>query len=113
MAAPIRTDLIGQWARDRGLQSGSPLPRWPKVRPNNDRPRRVTQDTQLLDNHPHMWHLFERVISESDLAAAGRRAQDYAPFSPAWDAAVARVEDLERARWRIEQADPPPKARIA
>ncbi len=39
---------------------------------------------------------------EFDLRAARRRAAEYLPFSPAWDAAVARVEDLEREVSRLE-----------
>jgi hypothetical protein len=49
-----------------------------------------------------MRELADRVIAEIDLAEARRRAQGDAPFSPAWDADMARVEDLERALWRIE-----------
>ena len=52
-----------------------------------------------------MRNLAERVIAEIDLAAARRRAQLDAPFSPAWDADMARVEDLERALWGIDHAD--------
>lgn len=55
-----------------------------------------------------MWNLAERVITEIDLAAARRRAQLDAPFSPAWDADMARVEDLERVLWGIEHADASP-----
>jgi hypothetical protein len=49
-----------------------------------------------------MWNLAEQVAAELDLAAARRRAQLQVPFSPPWDAAMAQVEDLERALWRIE-----------
>jgi hypothetical protein len=52
-----------------------------------------------------MRHLTERVVTEIDLAAARRRAQVDAPFSPAWDADMARVEDLERALWRLDHAE--------
>ena len=62
-----------------------------------------------------MWQLelAERVITEIDLAAAWRRAKVDPPFSPAWDADMARVEDLERALWRIEHADTSANASIA
>jgi hypothetical protein len=46
---------------------------------------------------------FKRLALELELFSARRRADEYRPFSPAWDAAVAEVEDLERALWRIEE----------
>ncbi len=50
-----------------------------------------------------MWQqIVDRVVIESDLVAARRRARDLMPFSPAWDAAIALTEDLERAMWRLE-----------
>ena len=53
-----------------------------------------------------MWQqLAERVSIEINLAAARQRAQADAPFSPAWDAAMAWVEDLERALWRLDHAE--------
>jgi hypothetical protein len=47
---------------------------------------------------------------ELDLAIARSRAAEYVPFSPAWDAAMGRVEELER--WASdgdpsEEAEPP------
>ena len=39
---------------------------------------------------------------EFDLKTARRRAAEYRPFSSAWDAAVARVEDLERKASHLE-----------
>ena len=53
-----------------------------------------------------MWKSADRVITRLDLAAARRCAEAYAPFSPAWDAAMARVEDIARRLWRFEEADP-------
>ena len=38
----------------------------------------------------------DRFAIESDLTAARRRAQADAPGSPAWDAAMAWIDDLER-----------------
>ncbi len=35
------------------------------------------------------------------LSAARRRANDLSPYSPAWDAAMAGVEDLERQLWGL------------
>ena len=35
------------------------------------------------------------------LAAAHRRARDLSPYSPAWDAAMAGVDDLEEQLWRL------------
>jgi hypothetical protein len=35
------------------------------------------------------------------LAAARRRARDLSPYSPAWDAAMADVDDLEEQLWRL------------
>ncbi len=50
-----------------------------------------------------MWQqIVDRVVIESDLVAARRRARDLMPFSPAWDAAIALTEDLERAMWGLE-----------
>lgn len=37
-----------------------------------------------------------RVLVEFELATARRRAAEYWPFSPAWDAAMGMVEELER-----------------
>lgn len=48
--------------------------------------------------------LVDRIAIESDLAAARRRAGDLMPFSPAWDASMAWVEDLERQLWPLDQA---------
>ena len=42
----------------------------------------------------------QRVNLELDLFSARRRAAQHPPFSPAWDAAMAEVEDLERALWQ-------------
>jgi hypothetical protein len=36
---------------------------------------------------------------ELDLAIARSRAAEYVPFSPAWDAAMGRVEELEQWAW--------------
>jgi hypothetical protein len=40
---------------------------------------------------------FERLVS-----AARLRALALVPYSPAWDAAMGDIEDLERALWRLE-----------
>lgn len=47
----------------------------------------------------------QRLSVHADLLVARRRVTAYVPYSPAWDAAMARVEDLEREAWRLEQAD--------
>ena len=48
-------------------------------------------------HHPdNVFNRDRRVRIEFDLNLARRRAAEYLPFSPAWDAAVAQVEDLER-----------------
>lgn len=47
--------------------------------------------------------LIDRVAVKAELTAARRRAGEYLPFSPAWDAAMGRVEDLERELWRLEE----------
>ena len=44
--------------------------------------------------------LVDRMSIEADLHLARRRASALMPYSPAWDAAMAIVEDLERALWR-------------
>ena len=49
-----------------------------------------------------MWEIIERIATDIDLAAARRRVESDAPFSPAWQADMARVEDIERALWRLE-----------
>lgn len=46
---------------------------------------------------------FDRARIDRELTAARRRALDLVPFSPAWDAAMGLVEDLERARWRLDR----------
>ena len=51
----------------------------------------------------NMWStIVDRNIVQSDLDVARRRAWALTPFSPAWDAAMAIVEDLERALWLLE-----------
>ena len=45
-----------------------------------------------------------RMVVEFDLRVARRRAAEYLPYSPAWDAAMARIEDLERMLWLLERA---------
>ena len=35
------------------------------------------------------------------LRAAQRRARDLSPYSPAWDAAMADVDDLEQQLWSL------------
>lgn len=44
--------------------------------------------------------IIERKLIERQLATAVRVAEGLMPFSPAWDAAMANVEDLERQLWR-------------
>jgi hypothetical protein len=39
---------------------------------------------------------------EAELSAARLRALALVPFSPAWDAAMGAIEDLERVLWRLE-----------
>ena len=48
---------------------------------------------------------FKRLKIELALFNARRRAAEYRPFSPAWDAAVAAVEDLERDLWRLHETE--------
>jgi hypothetical protein len=60
-----------------------------------------------------MHDLTKRINTEIDLAAARRRVRVDVPFSPAWDADMARVEDLERALWRLEPAEAPREAPAA
>jgi len=43
-----------------------------------------------------------RVAIERDLSVARRRARHLTPLSPAWDAAMALVEDLERALFGLD-----------
>ncbi len=44
----------------------------------------------------------QRLSLELELFGARRHAEEYLPYTPAWDAAVAKVEDLERALWRLD-----------
>jgi hypothetical protein len=50
----------------------------------------------------------ETETTETRLALARRRADDLQPFSPAWDAAMSWVEDLERER--VTRATTPTEA---
>jgi len=47
---------------------------------------------------------FQRLNLELELFSARRRADEYRPFTPAWDAAITEVEDLERCLWGLDQA---------
>jgi hypothetical protein len=49
--------------------------------------------------------LVDRLAIESDLAAARRRAEGDTPGSPAWDAAMEWVDDLERALTELSPTD--------
>jgi hypothetical protein len=50
-----------------------------------------------------MWFpVSDRSNLANDLAVARRRAWTLTPYSPAWDAAMAIVEDLERALWQLD-----------
>lgn len=54
-----------------------------------------------------MWHRgVERLATEHDLEAARGRMRRLTPFSPAWDAAMASVEDLERQLWLTDEDSP-------
>jgi hypothetical protein len=56
-----------------------------------------------------MWFaMVERADIVLNLAAARRRAWALTPYSPAWDAAMAIVEDLERVLWRVDHPDNAP-----
>ncbi len=47
---------------------------------------------------------YDRNGTRQQLRAARQRVMELQPFSPAWDAAMARVEDLERLIWRQDLA---------
>jgi hypothetical protein len=49
--------------------------------------------------------LADRLALESDLAIARRRAEGDTPGSPAWDAAMDWVDDLERALADLSPTD--------
>jgi hypothetical protein len=51
-----------------------------------------------------MIHEFHRLNLELELFNARRRADEYRPYTPAWDAAIGEVEDLERALWRLDHS---------
>ncbi|MEX1170497.1 MAG: hypothetical protein WEE50_10185 [Chloroflexota bacterium] len=59
--------------------------------------------------------MVDRNSVATDLAVARRRAWALMPYSPAWDAAMAMVEDLERLLWQLEHPAPasPPDHRTA
>ena len=44
------------------------------------------------------------------IAMARRQASKHRPLSPDWDAAIGRVEDLERERWHLDHPGSPPSA---
>jgi hypothetical protein len=44
--------------------------------------------------------VMQRIVAERKRSDAWFRANDQVPFSPAWDAAMADVEDIERELWR-------------
>ena len=46
----------------------------------------------------------EQIMVERKLSDAWFRANDLVPFSPAWDAAMSEVEDLERELWRVQSS---------
>lgn len=62
----------------------------------------LRQDEHLVDwTRPwrdacRMFNPDRRILLEFELMTARRRAAEYRPFSPAWDVAMARVEELER-----------------
>ena len=45
----------------------------------------------------------ERMSVEYQLLLAQRRANAATPYSPAWDAAMADVEEWAREAWRLDQ----------
>lgn len=49
--------------------------------------------------------VIDRISIESDLANARRRAEGDTPGSPAWDAAMEWVDDLERALAELAATD--------
>jgi len=54
-----------------------------------------------------MWFpVSDRSGVANDLAVARRRAWALTPYSPAWDAAMSMVEDLERALWQLDHPAP-------
>ena len=56
-----------------------------------------------------MWTaMLDRADLAMSLAVARRRAWALTPYSPAWDAAMAIIEDLERVLWRVDHPDHEP-----
>jgi hypothetical protein len=56
-----------------------------------------------------MWSaMLDRADLAMSLAVARRRAWALTPYSPAWDAAMAIIEDLERVLWRVDHPDDRP-----
>jgi hypothetical protein len=50
-----------------------------------------------------MKQFFSNALAVDKAIADAKRAVDReAPFSPAWDAAMAVLEDAERARWELD-----------
>lgn len=48
--------------------------------------------------------LFSKALAvDKSIADAQRAVERERPFSPAWDAAMARLEDAERVRWELER----------
>ena len=53
-----------------------------------------------------MWSgMVDRADVVTNLSAARRRASALMPFSPAWDAAMNIVEELERVLWHVDHPD--------
>ena len=53
---------------------------------------------EIVEQRRHAGVMFNpdrRVLLEFELISARRRAAEYRPFSPAWIAAMAKVEELE------------------
>ena len=50
--------------------------------------------------------LMDRARLDHELIIARQRSITLVPFSPAWDAAMGLVEDLERALWGLDRTDP-------
>ena len=45
----------------------------------------------------------DRALILASIATAARRVSAEPPFSPSWDAAMAALEDAERALWRLDE----------
>ena len=66
---------------------------------------RISADRGVEDDRRMAPLLIDRARLDRELIIARQRSLTLVPFSPASDAAMGQVEDLERALWRLDRLD--------